>query len=75
VVDGLSVSVRSSTSSGSTWGATEQADGEGSACGSGMWARLGGTAEVAEVEERMDGQRVEFLRSQRTILQNTQGTC
>jgi hypothetical protein len=43
VVDDLSVSVRSRTSSRSMRGATEQAKGEESACGSGMWARLGGS--------------------------------
>jgi hypothetical protein len=43
VVDGLTVSVRSRTSSGSMQGATEQTEGEESACGSVMWARLGGS--------------------------------
>jgi hypothetical protein len=68
VVDGLSVSVRSRTSSRSTRGATEQVEGEGSACG--MWARLGGSGRCG----RTDGW-VEYLRSQRVVLQNTQGTC
>jgi hypothetical protein len=36
------------------------------------WDVERGEAVVAEVEERMNRQRVDFLRSQRIILQNTQ---
>jgi hypothetical protein len=72
VVDGLSVSVRSRTSSGSTRERQSRQGERGVRVGVGCER---GEAAVAEAEERMDRQQFNFLRSQRVILQNTQGTC